>query len=127
MNENTKKQLSFLAEKLGLDILLDDNQQALLLIDGQHPVSIRLFDSGWRFYSMICYASDVANSNGNYKKMLSINMNELKHGGGGLCLDESENIILYILNPSHTDHTEGLYNNLNIFVNRSDAIREMLI
>lgn len=128
MNQRTEQQIAFLAKKLGIDILLDDKLQAILLIDGSNPVSIRVLDGEWRFYAMICYASDIADSNKRYKKMLSVNMNEQEHGGGGgLCLDESADAILYILNPACTHHAEDLYNKLNAFVNRSDAIRKMVV
>ncbi|NLS55337.1 hypothetical protein [Hafnia alvei] len=128
MNQYIKNQLSFLSEQLGIDVFLDDKQQAIILIDGVYPISIRLIDSVWRFYAMVCYASDIADSNSGYKKILSTNMNEQEYGGGGgLCLDESANAILYILNPTCNEHSEDLYNKLNGFVNRVDVIREMVL
>lgn len=128
MNQSIKQQISFLSEQLGIDVFLDDKQQAVLLIDGVYPVSIFLIDGVWRFHAMVCYASDIRDSDGSYKKILSANINELADGGGGgLCLDESANAILYILNPTCNDHAEDLYNKLNGFVNRVDALREMVL
>ncbi|MEG0230901.1 MAG: hypothetical protein RR429_05530 [Hafnia sp.] len=128
MNQSIKQQISFLSEQLGIDVFLDDKQQAVLLIDGVYPVSIFLIDGVWRFHAMVCYASDVIDSNGGYKKIISANMNEQKsEEGGGLCLDESANAILYILNPACNNHAEDLYNKLNGFVNRVDALREMVL
>lgn len=49
MNQSIKQQISFLSEQLGIDVFLDDKQQAVLLIDGVYPVSIFLIDGVWRF------------------------------------------------------------------------------
>lgn len=127
MSQYIKQQILFLSKQLGIDVFLDDKQQAILLIDGVHPISIRLVDGVWQFHAMICYASDVMDSNGSYKKILSVNISEQEYGGGGLYLDESANAILYILNPTCNDHAEDLYNKLNGFINRVDAIREMVL
>ncbi|MFM1139702.1 CesT family type III secretion system chaperone [Yersinia mollaretii] len=127
MSQYIKQQILFLSKQLGIDIFLDDKNKAILLIDGVHPISIRLVDDDWQFHAMICYASDVMDSNGSYKKIFSVNISEQEYEGGWLCLDESENAILYMLNPTCNDHAEDLYNKLNEFVNRADAIREMLL
>lgn len=121
----TEKQISFLAEKLGVDIIPDIQQQFLLIIDG-HYFIIRLLEEKWYFHAKICYSRDITDSSSHYKKMLAINMSEHRFGFGALCFSEEEDVIMYVLRKACDNNEDSLYNMLDIFVNRADAIRKMI-
>lgn len=129
MEYYTEKQIAFLAEKLGVDIIPDIQQQFLLIIDGHHFI-IRLLEEKWYFHARICYSSDITGSDSHYRKMLAINMNEHRFGFGALCLSEEEDnddIIMYVLRKACDNNEDSLYNMLDMFVNRADAIRKMIL
>lgn len=125
MDNYTERQISFLSEKLGVEIKTDVQQQFLLIIDGHHFI-IRLLDGKWYFHARICYSGDITNPSNHYKKMLEINMNEYRFGFGVLCLSEEEDVIMYLFNKACDNNEDSLYNTLNVFVNRTDAIRKIL-
>lgn len=125
LSMQTKQQIEFLSETLGIDISMDHQQQILLLIDGYKPVSVQLVNGEWYFYAMICHASDIPDSTRNYKMILSANKSEA-FNGGGLYLDESANAIIYKSKPCCSDHPESLYDALDTFINHVDVIREMI-
>ncbi|HGY2264614.1 CesT family type III secretion system chaperone [Morganella morganii] len=125
MEYYTEKQIAFLAEKLGVNIIPDIQQQFLLIIDGHHFI-VRLLEGKWYFHAKICYSRDIKCSSSHYKKMLAINMNEHRFGFGVLCLSEEEDVIMYVLRKACDNNEDSLYNMLDMFVNRADAIRKMI-
>lgn len=125
MGDYTERQISFLAEKLGVEIRMDVQQQFFIIIDGHHFI-IRLLDGKWHCHARICYSSDITDSSTPYKKMLAINMNEHRFGYGVLCLSEEEGVIMYLFSTPCNNQEDSLYNMLDMFVNRTEAIRKML-
>lgn len=119
-------QIEQLGEILGVELCLDERQQVLLLIDGNHPVSLRFQAQRWRFYGMV-HAVPEDKSPTYFQRLLTLNLNELDHGEGGLCLDESAQTLMYVGGPSSAIYTaDELYDSLEQFVQRVDALRTVV-
>ncbi|MCW2480813.1 CesT family type III secretion system chaperone [Candidatus Symbiopectobacterium sp. NZEC135] len=124
---NPALQIKHLGEILGLEIFLDEKQQAVLVIDGQFPVSLHFYDEQWHFYSMVCHLINDHDTLSFYQKVLIKNLSELRSGIGGLCLNETAEILMYVGEPKKTIYNANeLYESLNQYVQRLDALREML-
>ncbi|MFT8211661.1 MAG: CesT family type III secretion system chaperone [Symbiopectobacterium sp.] len=121
---NPALQIKHLGEILGLELFLDEKQQAVLVIDGQHPVSLHFYDDQWYFYGMVRHLKNEENSHLFYQKILMENLKELRSGIGGLCLNESSEILMYVGGPKKTIHNaDELYDSLNQYVQRLDNLR----
>lgn len=124
---NPALQINHLGEILGLELFLDEKQQAVLIIDGQLPVSLHFYDEQWYFYGMVRYLRNDENPHSFYQKILIANLNELRSGVGGLCLNETSEILMYVGGPKKTIYNaDELYESLNQYVQRLDVLREML-
>lgn len=123
----SERQIHFLGEKLGLDIQLDEKQQILLLIDGKCPVSLQLDDGKWYFYGMVRHLKNEDSPCAFYQKILKESFKTLRTGIGGLCLNESSDILMFVGGFRETNHNaDELYENLNHYVQRLDGLRETL-
>lgn len=119
MNQTPEQQIHQLGKKLGLDLMMDEQQQVLLLIDGNHPVSLRFNEGRWRFYGIIQYLDEQLYTREDYQRFLTLNLHELQYGVGGICLDESARLLVYIGGSA----ADELYDSLDEFVRRIDALR----
>lgn len=120
----TERQIHFLGKKLGLDLKLDEKRQILLLIDGKCPVSLQFEDGKWHFYGMVRHLKNDDNPCSFYQKILIENFKELRLGIGGLCLNDSSEILMYVGGPGETIHNaDELYESLNQYVMRLDSLR----
>lgn len=124
---NPALQVKHLGEILGLEIFLDEKKQAVLVIDGQIPVSLHFYDDQWHFYGMVRHLINNEDVISLFQKVLIINFTELRSGIGGLCLNETSEILMYIGGPNKTVYNaDELYESLNQFVQRLDTLRETL-
>lgn len=126
MNILPEQQIKNLGETLGVDLALDEKEQALLLIDNKHPVSLRLHNNRWCFYAMLRCQGEHENTLLEYEKYMEINMFEQELGVGAICFEPKSRVLLYIGSVQNNGYSDELYQHLNTFILRADKIRYTL-
>lgn len=110
--------LSRLGEILGTKITLDDQQQALLIIDNYLYISLRFTHNQWIIYGMVGQLSEEEKYHlpaQYWKELLKLNLEWAQKREGSLCFSETTSALLYVDSPTTITNGDELYQYLNSF------------
>lgn len=114
-----------IAEKLGLSLSFDDNNQCMLLLDTHLLVSIKANNDGWLLSGMIIELSPVCGDN-IWRHIMNINRELAEKNFGSLVYSDMAETLLFMDTITDLNNENNVLLHLERFVNRQEDILNTL-